>query len=196
MVHRPSSIVRLPTPVLGILAFITSEVFFFGALITAFIIFRSRAAAGFGPHDLLDVLPRTLLFSLALFASSGTIWLAERRLRQEDEGGFRTWLLATVALGAVFIAGQLTEYLNLFAHGISPGTNPFSSAFFTLTGFHGFHVLVGLVALATLAGLALAGPLRPARHHAGIAAVAYYWHFVDAVWVVILSLVYLWPLVG
>jgi len=133
------------------------------------------------------------VFSLALFASSGTIWLAERRLGRGDLAGFRLWLLATIALGAIFLLGQVTEYGHLFAEGITIGTNLFTSAFFTLTGFHGFHVLVGLVALAVLAWLAFAGDIRRDRHTA-VDGVAVYWHFVDGVWVVIFSVVYLWNL--
>src|SRR5207244_9858887 len=123
--------------IVGIAAFIFSEVTFFGALIVAYLEYRTRSP-GPGPHD-LDV-PRTLLFSLFLFASSGTVYLAERRLAQDDQGGFLTWWLASIGLGAVFLIGQITEYARLYADGITVGTNLFTSAFFTLTGFHGLHV--------------------------------------------------------
>ncbi len=181
---------RLPTPVLGVLTFISSEVFFFGSLIVTFIEYRARSTSGPGPAD-LEVL-RTAAFSVALFASSGTIILAERRLRRDDQGGFRLWLLATIVLGAVFLLGQLTEYGRLYGEGITIDRNLFTSVFYTLTGFHGAHVLMGLVALAVVAALAFAGDFRPGKH-SGVEAVSAYWHFVDGVWVVIFSLVYLWP---
>lgn len=181
---------RRSAPVLGTLALISSEAVFFGSLIVAYLLYRHTTSAP-GP-EVLNI-PRTAVFSLALFASSGTIWLAERRLGRGDLAGFRLWLLATIALGAIFLLGQVTEYGHLFAEGITIGTNLFTSAFFTLTGFHGFHVLVGLVALAVLAWLAFAGDIRRDRHTA-VDGVAVYWHFVDGVWVVIFSVVYLWNL--
>jgi heme/copper-type cytochrome/quinol oxidase subunit 3 len=176
------------------LTFISSEAFFFGSLIVAFMVYRLRSPEGPGPHD-LDVV-QTALFSVALFASSATIVLAERRLHRGDQRGFRAWLLATIALGLVFIGGQVWEYLSLYGEGITIDRNAFTSAFYTLTGFHGLHVVVGLIALAVVARLAFAGDYDRGRHGAAIAAVAAYWHFVDAVWLVVFSVVYLWTLVG
>jgi heme/copper-type cytochrome/quinol oxidase subunit 3 len=185
---------RISSPTLGILAFIFSEATFFGCLIAAYLQFRGQTQGGFGPEH-LDTL-RTALFSVALFASSATIVLAERRLHADDLRGFRTWLVVTIALGAVFMVGQVTEYLHLFGEGIDLGTNLYASSFFTLTGFHGLHVVVGLVMLAVVAGLALAGDFARRRGRSAVTAVSAYWHFVDGVWVVVFSLVYLLPLVS
>jgi heme/copper-type cytochrome/quinol oxidase subunit 3 len=179
--------------IVGIAAFIFSEVTFFGALIVTFLEYRTRSA-GPGPHD-LDV-PRTLIFSLFLFASSGTVYLAERRLARGDQRGFLLFWLASIVLGAIFLIGQITEYMRLYADGITIGTNLFTSAFFTLTGFHGLHVFVGLIALGVIGVLGRAGDFRGGRHRIAVDAVSIYWHFVDAIWVVIFSLVYLWGLVG
>ena len=93
----------------------------------------------------------------------------------------------TIALGAVFLVGQVTEYGRMFGNGIRVGTNLFATTFFTLTGFHGLHVLGGLVALSILLGLALRGQLRTTA----LRGVGYYWHFVDVVWIVVFSVVYL-----
>jgi cytochrome c oxidase subunit I len=179
--------------IVGIAAFIFSEVTFFGALIVTFLEYRTRSA-GPGPHD-LDV-PRTLIFSLFLFASSGTVYLAERRLARDDQRGFLVLWLASIVLGAIFLVGQLTEYMRLYADGITIGSNLFTSAFFTLTGFHGLHVFVGLIALGVIGLLGRAGDFRGGRHRVAVDAVSIYWHFVDAIWVVIFSLVYLLGLVG
>ena len=179
--------------IVGIAAFIFSEVTFFCALIVAYLEYRTRSP-GPGPHD-LDV-PRTLIFSLFLFASSGTVYLAERRLAKDDQRGFLTWWLASIGLGAVFLIGQITEYVRLYADGISIGTNLFTSAFFTLTGFHGLHVFVGLIALSVIGLLARAGDFRGGRRRVAVDGVSIYWHFVDGVWVVIFSLVYLLGLVS
>jgi cytochrome c oxidase subunit I len=180
---------RTEVPVLGTLVFVSSELFFFGSLIVTFIAYRTRSTSGPGP-EVLDV-PRMALFSLALWASSATLVFAERRLRRDDVRGFRLGVLATLALGAVFLAGEASEWAKLVGEGVTIDRNLFTSAFYTLTGFHGLHVLVGLVALAVLA--VVAADLRPGRRGA-MEAVATYWHFVDALWVVIFSLVYLWTL--
>ncbi len=178
---------------LGILAFIFSEATFFAALIVTFLEYRTRSPGGPGP-SILDV-PRTALFSLALFASSATVWMAGRRLRYGDDRGFLAWLVGTIALGLVFLYGQATEYVRLVDAGSVPSVNLFTSAFYTLTGFHGLHVTIGAVALTVVAALALGGAFRQGRNRAGFEVVSIYWHFVDAVWVAIFFIVYLWNLV-
>jgi cytochrome c oxidase subunit I len=184
---RGGFIARTPATVLGMLIFMASEAFFFGGLLTGFMFYRTRDGGGFGADD-LD-LARTALFSVALFASSATIVLAERRLHHGDRRGFLTWLFATIALGTIFMVGQDAE-------GITLGTNLFSSGFFTLTGFHGLHVVIGLFALAILGGLARRGDFDNGRHAGAVAAVSWYWHFVDMVWVVVFTAVYLAALIG
>ena len=101
-------------------------------------------------------------------------------------------MLATVVLGAAFLVGQGKEYSDLFAKQITVSRDVFSGAFFTLTGFHGFHVFLGLLALLTLFGLAQAGDFRGGKGAVAFETVSWYWHFVDAVWVVIFSVVYIW----
>jgi cytochrome c oxidase subunit I len=183
---------RISSPVLGTLSLVASEVIFFGALIVTYLEYRTRSVSG--PHpDVLDV-PRTALFSLALFASSATMAVADRQLGRADSRGLVAWLLATIALGAIFLAGQGAEYLRLIAEGVTIERNLFTAAFYTLTGFHGLHVTAGIVALAVLAWMAAAGDFRQRRRHAAVQSVSLYWHFVDVVWVVIFSVVYLWNL--
>jgi heme/copper-type cytochrome/quinol oxidase subunit 3 len=179
-----SRLAGLSTTMLGVLAFISSEVFFFGSLIAAYVDYRTRSPGGPGPGD-LDV-GRTALFSVALFASSATIYLAERRLERDDRRGFTVWWVVTIALGLLFLFGQGTEYLRLYRDGVGIDRNLFTSAFYTLTGFHGLHVVIGLVALATV--------LTTRFTHNAARAVSAYWHFVDGVWVVVFSVVYLWNL--
>ena len=136
-----------------------------------------------------------MLFSLFLFASSGTIYVAERALHTDRQRRFLTWWAVTILFGAIFLANQLLEYARLYADGITIGSNLFTTAFFTLTGFHGLHVFVGLIALATIGILGRQGDFRHGRRRVVVDAVSVYWHFVDAVWVVVLSLVYLLGLV-
>ncbi len=179
---------RFPAPVLGMFAFIGTESIFFGALIVAYLLYQHPAA---GPTaSALDV-PRTALFSLALWASSGTAVLAELRLRRDDARGFRWLIVLTIVLGLVFLYGQATEFRALYADHVTLGRNIFTSAFFTLTGFHALHVTLGVIALCVVAALGFRGDVGRGRGHAGVTTVATYWHFVDAVWIVIFTVVYL-----
>src|SRR5512133_3444713 len=168
--------------------FIASEAVFFAFLIAAYVCYCGAAVHGPTASNSLNP-PRTLLFTICLLASSGTLWLAERR-GAGDRKGFRLWLGATILLGATFIFGQVMEYAGLIAKSITPERNLFGATFFTLTGFHGLHVLCGVIALAILLVLTFR-PGFGTREGSGVAAVAMYWHFVDAVWIVIFSLVYL-----
>ena len=164
---------------LGVAIFIASESVFFLAIVLAYVAYRDGALATARAN--LDF-ARTAVFSVALFASSATMAFAT---------GTRSgrWLAATIALGAIFLVGQGSEYARLLSEGIGPGSALFGTTFFTLTGLHGIHVLAGLVALAGLftANLGRARAVRASAWE----AVGFYWHFVDGVWVVVFSVVYL-----
>ena len=164
---------------LGIAIFIASESIFFLAIVLAYVAYRDAGLAT--AKATLDI-GRTAIFSVALFGSSGTMALAAR-------AGSGRWLAATIALGAIFLVGQGSEYARLLGEGIGPGSALFGTTFFTLTGLHGLHVLAGLVALLAL----LAANRRRPRAVAAVAwdGVGMYWHFVDAVWVVVFTVVYL-----
>jgi heme/copper-type cytochrome/quinol oxidase subunit 3 len=164
---------------LGVAIFIASESVFFLAIVLAYVAYRDAGLATAKTN--LDFV-RTAVFSIALFASSATMALATR-------GRSGRWLAATMALGGIFLVGQSTEYARLLSEGIGPGSALFGTTFFTLTGLHGLHVLAGLVALAAL----LSAHRRRPRAVGPVAweAVGLYWHFVDAVWVVVFSVVYI-----
>jgi len=168
----------------GIALFIGSESLFFLAVVIAFVVFREQGLATAKAQ--LDV-ARTALFSLLLFASSGTMGLAAARRS-------RPWLGLTAILGAAFLAGQGLEYARLLGAGLRPGSELFGTTFFTLTGLHAVHVLVGLVLLATLFAASSARPRRVGR--TAWDGIAMYWHFVDAVWVVVFSVVYVGTVLG
>lgn len=180
--------------VLGVVLFIASETVFFGLLIISYVHFFGEPAVASAARANLDPL-RTGIFSLFLFSSSFTVWRAERSRRAQHVGRRRLWLAATIGLGAVFMFGQITEYIGLFHTGVSFGANLFASSFYTLTGFHGAHVLIGLFMLLTLLGLDLA-KATGRRGDAAQQSVSIYWHFVDGIWVVIFSIVYLLTLRG
>jgi cytochrome c oxidase subunit I len=176
----------------GILAFLFSDVGFFGVLILAYLFFYAHPQTGPGPRG-LDV-PRTLVFSVCLFASSFTFWRSEVALHKQHRGSMLGWLGLTIALGAVFLGGQANEYWKLFQSGVDLSTNMFSTTFFTLTGFHGVHVLIGLITLLIFLWLAWEGDSVSAKFNAAFKCVGYYWHFVDVVWVFVLFTIYILPL--
>ncbi len=179
--------------VLGMALFLVSEAVFFTLLIISYITFHS-SITGPTASSSLDPLV-TGFYSIALFASSGTVWLADRSLSRGSRAGLVGWLSATVLLGGIFLVGQGIEYLRLLNENITISRNLFGSTFFTLTGFHGLHVLVGLIMLAIITGFAVTGDIRHGKSGA-LDAVTLYWHFVDLVWVFIFSIVYLWTLIS
>ncbi len=176
----------------GILAFLFSEVGFFGTLILAYLYFYAHPQAGPGPKGLN--VPRTLIFSVCLFASSFTFWRSEVALTKQRRGSMLGWLGLTIVLGAIFLGGQANEYWKLFQSGVDLSTNVFSTTFFTLTGFHGLHVLIGLIVLLTFLWAAWKGDSVSAKFDSAFKAAGYYWHFVDVVWVFVLLTIYILPL--
>jgi cytochrome c oxidase subunit I len=172
--------------VVAMWAFIVSESGFFVVLILSYVFFNisTKAAAA-----ALDV-KTTGIFTACLLASSLTLYLAEKSLEHGNAGAFRAWMILTVILGCVFMGGQANEYMKLFDRGISVNTSLFTSTFFTLTGFHGLHVTLGLVALGILCGLAFAGDFAKKKSSSALQAAGLYWHFVDVVWIVVFSIVY------
>jgi cytochrome c oxidase subunit 1/cytochrome c oxidase subunit I+III len=169
--------------------FIASEAMFFSMLISAYILFNGQEVVGPTAHTALKF-GRTLFFTIALLSSSVTMFFAERCLHHKNRKGFVAWMVFTIILGFTFLCGQGYEYAELFREGITVGRNIFGSTFFTLTGFHGLHVFVGLVALMILTFLGSRGDLDdPERiHH--VEAAGWYWHFVDVVWIILFSLIY------
>jgi cytochrome c oxidase subunit I len=175
---------------INVLSFILSEAGFFGILILAYLFYNAKPQPGLNARN-LD-LYKTLIFSLCLFSSSFTIWRAEKGLHRKAYGAMMGWLIATIVLGAVFMLGQGLEYWDLFRHGASVGSNLFTTSFFTLTGFHGLHVCLGLVVMLILLGFVAWGDFETVNSSV-LEAVGYYWHFVDAVWVLVLTAVYILP---
>ena len=175
----------------NVLAFIFSETAFFGVLILSYLFFNASPQPGPSHRDLN--LPKTILFSACLFASSFTIWRAEAGLRNRKQAQTCGWLGATVILGGIFMLGQGFEYISLFRSGVTVSSNMFATSFFTLTGFHGLHVCLGLAAMLILLYMALMGDFR-SGHSPAFEAVSYYWHFVDGVWVFVFTAIYLLPL--
>ncbi len=174
--------------------FLASDCMFFGALIATYMIYRGRTETmGVGPfpHELVDI-PFTSVSAFVLLMSSLTMVLALGSLQRGNIRGSRIWILATALLGTVFLGGQYFEFTEFYHAGLSLQSSIYGSTFFTLTGFHGFHVAIGVVWLLSLLFVSLRGGLRQ-RHSTTLEVAGLYWHFVDIVWIVIFTLVYLIP---
>jgi cytochrome c oxidase subunit 3/cytochrome o ubiquinol oxidase subunit 3 len=175
---------------LAMWAFLGSECLLFGALISAYLLYRGRGT-GVKPVNVYDI-PYTSVSSFVLLMSSLTMVLALAALQRGEERKCRVWLTATALLGMTFIGGQVYEFTTFVHEKLSLTANPASSAFFTLTGFHGTHVSIGIVMLLSLVGLSLLGKIKR-ENSLIVELVGLYWHFVDIVWIVIFTVVYLMP---
>ncbi|MDP8927587.1 MAG: cytochrome c oxidase subunit 3 [Actinomycetota bacterium] len=188
---QPDTALGLDNRKLGIWVFLASECMFFGSLITTYLLYANRIGNGPGPSDVFEI-PFTSVSSFVLLMSSLTMVLAHSAAVRRDERHMRSWLLATALLGMVFIGGQVFEFAAFVRDGMTLTTSPFSSSFFLLTGFHGTHVTVGILMLLTLYTLSRLGRL-PMEDDIKVDMIALYWHFVDIVWIVIFTFVYLIP---
>jgi heme/copper-type cytochrome/quinol oxidase subunit 3 len=169
---------------------IGSECLFFGALIATYLAYLGRASEAVGP-GLFDI-PFTSVSTFILLMSSLGMVLALAAIQAGDMRRFRTWTLATAVMGATFLSGQVYEFTVFYAEGMQLTTNPFTSAFFVLTGFHGLHVAVGILMLLALWVMSFQGRLG-LEHAPAVENVGLYWHFVDIVWIIIFTVVYLIP---
>ncbi|MDP9069557.1 MAG: cytochrome c oxidase subunit 3 [Actinomycetota bacterium] len=172
-------------------AFLGSECLFFGSFISTYLLYRSRTNGGPDPAHIYDI-PFTSVSSFVLLMSSLTMVLALAAIQRGDERGMRVWLFATAFLGMTFIGGQIYEFTTFYEEGLTLSTSPFGSSFFVLTGFHGAHVSVGILMLLALLGMSFAGRLAQADARK-VELIGLYWHFVDIVWIVIFTVIYLVP---
>jgi cytochrome c oxidase subunit III len=179
----------MPTPMVGMLLFIASEVMFFGGLFAAYFNSRATHAAEWGPpggHE-LEAWPLATILTILLVTSSVTMQFGVAAIRRGDQRKLRMWVGITLVLGVLFLMGQLYDYSTL---GFGLGDGIFSTTFYTLTGFHGAHVFGGAVGLAIVLARATGGQFT-ARNHVAVEAVSVYWHFVDVVWIGVFSTIYL-----
>lgn len=169
--------------------FIGSECMLFGSLITAYLVYRGRSVTGPYPEELLNI-PFITVTTFVLLMSSLCMVLALSAVQRDSRGGSRLWLLMTALLGLVFLGGQVYEFSHFVHEGLGLSKNLFSATFFLLTGTHGAHVAIGVTWLLSLLGLELRGKLG--SEHVEIVEVAgLYWHFVDVVWIVLFTVIYL-----
>jgi cytochrome c oxidase subunit 3/cytochrome o ubiquinol oxidase subunit 3 len=189
--HPPTS-TGLSNEKLAMWAFLGSECLLFGALISVYLIFRGQSLSGTVlPDDVYDI-PYTSVSSFVLLMSSLTMVLALAAIQRGDHRRLRIWLLTTALLGGSFVAGQMYEFTVFYHDGLTISSNLFGSSFFVLTGFHGVHVTLGVLMLLSLWSLSARRRL-PSEKSEVVELVGLYWHFVDIIWIVIFTLVYLIP---
>ena len=184
--HREAG---LPTPLVGMLLFIASEVMFFGGLFATYFNARAVHVGEWGPPTSapeLEILPIALPITIILVASSFTMQFGVWAIRRGDQRAMRNWTLLTLVLGVAFLLGQVYDYTQL-GFGISDGA--FGTVFYTLTGFHGAHVFGGAVGLTILFARARQGQFSR-QNHVAVEAISFYWHFVDVVWIALFSTLY------
>jgi heme/copper-type cytochrome/quinol oxidase subunit 3 len=169
--------------------FLASECLFFGSLIAAYLLYRDRSVQGPYPDDLFDI-PFTSVSAFVLLMSSVSMVLALASIQRGDRRGLQIWLFTTATLGLLFLSGQAYEFTEFYHEGLTLDRNLFGTTFYVLTGFHGAHVTVGVLILLSLFTMTLQGKITQSESlHIELAGL--YWHFVDIVWIVIFTLVYL-----
>ena len=171
----------------GMYGLIVAESAVFTIFVTAYVFYIGKSVTGPTPAEVLHV---PIFLTICLLSSSITIHWAVKALETGNRGGFLLGWILTFALGAVFLAGTALEWRHLiYDEGLTIRTNLFGTTYYSLVGLHAFHVTVGLIALATVALFALPGYVRQ-EHAQPVGVLSLYWHFVDAVWVVVFTVVY------
>jgi cytochrome c oxidase subunit 3/cytochrome o ubiquinol oxidase subunit 3 len=171
--------------------FLGSECLLFGGLISTYMLYRGRHVKGPGPDQVFSI-PYTSVSSFVLLMSSLTMVLAVAEAQKRNIDKAKLWMTVTAVLGATFVGGQVFEFTEFYRKGLGYTTSLFGSSFYTLTGFHGVHVTVGIIMLMATVGMLKSNKV-PGDKAEVIELVGLYWHFVDIVWILIFTLVYLIP---
>ncbi len=177
----------LNSPKLGMWIFLATEVMLFSSLIGAFLQMKVRSPAD--AHLVLNI-PVTAVNTFILIISSTTVVLALEGIMNGDKRRLRLFLAATLALGATFLGIQVFEYFELLHKGFTPSGSLFGGGFYTVTGFHGFHVFIGLLWCTWLLTQAVKGKFS-ADNYMRVEIFGLYWHFVDVVWIILFTIIYL-----
>ena len=189
--HGHHSSTGLSNNKLAMWLFLGSECLLFGGLISTYMLYRGRVSDGPHPSAIYDI-PFTSVSSFVLLTSSLTMVLAVSAAQRNDDQRTNLWLTVTAILGATFIGGQVYEFTTFVREGLGFTTSLFGSSFYTLTGFHGVHVSVGIIMLLSTVGIIKKNKVVGNKAES-VELVGLYWHFVDIVWIIIFTLVYLIP---
>ena len=171
----------------GMFGLIAAESAIFTIFVVAYLFYIGKSLSGPLPNDVLHT---PLFLTICLLSSSVTIHFAATALRSARVSGFATWWAVTIGLGAVFLGGTAREWHHLiYDAGLTIRTNLFGTSYYSLVGLHAFHVTAGLVGLTTVLLFALGGHVRQ-EHAERVDVLSLYWHFVDVVWIVVFTVVY------
>ncbi len=172
----------------GIIFLIVTETALFTIFVAAYLIYIGKSLTGPYPRDVLEL---PILASICLFSSSGTIVFAEHALAKNEMGRFKIWWSLTILLGAYFLLATGMEWRKLiYEDHLTISTNLFGSTFYSLVGLHASHVIVGLTFLVLVLAVTLLGfPIQTQLRR--VLFLSWYWHFVDAIWVVVFTVVYI-----
>ena len=169
-------------------ALIIAESAIFVIFVVAYLFYLGKSLTGPTPKQVLEA---PIFYSICLLSSSITIHLAVKALRVGNIGSFRAWWFGTIVLGAAFLYGTAHEWHRLiYKDGLTISTNLFGTTYYSLVGLHGFHVIVGLICLSTVMAFALLGEVQQ-QHTYRVDVLSLYWHFVDVVWIVVFTVVYI-----
>jgi len=187
--HVEHTSTGVPNRKLAFWLFIASECMFFGSLIATYLYYEGKSLVGPYPAETFDI-PLTTISTFVLLMSSLSMALAVYFSQKKEMAKTRLALLATIAMGLTFLGFQVYEFTHFYHLGLTLSRNLFGSTFFVLTGFHGAHVAVGVIWLTSVL-LHTFRPVDPNRRAVDIEVAGLYWHFVDVVWIVIFTVVYL-----
>ncbi len=185
MTHKP---IIAGVAITGLPIFIISEIFIFLSLFVSYWMMRLKADVWppEGTPHIDKVIP--IIMTIVLVSSSLTLHKGETELEKGKVGSFNLWLIISIILGAIFLGFTIFEYGTLIGEGFTPATNAYSTAFYSITGFHASHVLVGLMVFIALLIPALSGR----TNEQFVKGAAMYWHFVDVVWIFVVLQIYFW----
>jgi cytochrome c oxidase subunit 3 len=171
----------------GMFALIAAEAAIFTIFVVAYLFYIGKSLSGPMPRE---VLSPPFFYTVCLLSSSLTIHFATKALRGANVRSFRAWWFVTIALGTIFLYGTASEWHRLiYRDGLTISTNLFGTTYYSLVGLHGFHVVVGLLCLSLVMAFTLFGAVKQ-EHAERIDVLSLYWHFVDAVWIVVFAVVY------
>ncbi|MBV9959604.1 MAG: heme-copper oxidase subunit III [Acidobacteria bacterium] len=171
----------------AVICLILTETGLFSIFVAAYLFYLGKSLTGPFPRDVLEL---PVLSTICLLSSSVTVMLAERAFNRDRVGRFKLWWLVTIALAAFFLGATALEWRRLiYQKGLTISTNLFGTTYYSLVGLHASHVVVGLCLLSLVFVFSLGGYVTR-MHRERIEMISWYWHFVDAVWVVVFIVVY------
>ena len=173
---------------LGVIGLIVTESSLFTIFVTAYLFYIGKSASGPYPQQVLDL---PIVATICLLSSSLTVVLAERAFRRGNTGGFQLWWLITILLAVAFLGSTALEWQRLiYKDHLTIATNLFGTTFYSLVGLHASHVIVGLILLTLVLVLSLRGGVKES-HAEHLEMLSWYWHFVDGIWVIVFTVVYI-----